>query len=277
MRRAGSVIGILTALALGVAGTASAMPAPAPVGAQYVSLGDSYVATGSFASGEMHGGCAQASDSVGRLVAARLPGVSFGDWACGGADTADLTEDTPMGAQVAGLSANTRYVSLSIGGNNDDLFGDLVQNCLVALACTPEFQQATDAKLDRLGPARDTAYDAVRAHAPHAKVVVVGYLRVLPDDAAGCFAEALTTQPGVDFANRVQRRLNDEIAAAVDRAGFTMVNRQQDDTHSMCAPDGARHVSLTGIGPGDDGTPVHPTLLGRHYTADLVADAFLGV
>lgn len=214
--------------------------------------------------------CAQAGDDVGHLVAAQLPGVTFTDLACGGT-TADLVENTSTA-----LSPATRYVSISTGGNNEDFFMDLLQNCFVTAAtCTPQVRQEAEDKLDRLGARLDSTYATVRAAAPTAEIVVLGYLRLLPDRAAGCIVDVTLGQDVVDFGNHIQHRLNDEVARAAERAGFTMVNRWQDGTNSVCAPDGQRHVSITGLGPGDEALPYHPTITGRRYAAGLIVDAFL--
>ena len=131
-----------------------------------------------------------------------------------------------------------------------------------------------NAKLARLGPKLDRAYAAVQKKAPNAKVVVLAYLRILPKNANGCFADGLMGQHGVNVANRAQAKLNSTIATSADKAGFTVVNVDQPAGHDMCAADGKRYVSFTGIGPRDDGIPIHPTLAGRKYTANLIAKAF---
>ncbi|MEZ5210802.1 SGNH/GDSL hydrolase family protein [Gordonia sp. (in: high G+C Gram-positive bacteria)] len=273
-----SVVRLLTAvsaLALGaiLAPHAAAMPDPAPRSGQYVSLGDSFVAAGSIATSDSDG-CSQAVDDVGHLVAARLPGVRFADWACSGAATGDVTTAGSMGPQIRGLGPRTEYVSLSIGGNDGNLFADLIQDCLVGAFCTPEVEKDAMAKIDILGPRLDATYAAVRKAAPNAQVVVVPYLRILPDDPRACFADVLMGDVAVQRANRVQMRLNKTITQRAERAGFTVVDPNTAPGHSMCAPDGARWVSLTGVGPGDDGVPIHPTLAGRKHVAKLVAAAF---
>lgn len=252
---------------------AGAMPDPAPRDAQYVSLGDSFVAAGSFANSTTQG-CMQAPDDVGRLVAKKLRGVSFGDWACGGAATSDITGGATMGPQVPGLGPSTKYVSVSIGGNDEDLFADLLANCLFSANCTPAVERSAMAKTDRLAANLDTAYAAIREKAPNAEVVVLGYLRLAPDDVTGCFAGVHPGPHGAAVANRVQKKLNAEVKAASERAGFTYLQPTDAASRTMCGPDGQRYVSLTGIGPGDAGIPVHPTLAGRRYSAGLIADAF---
>lgn len=268
----GALVGSVAATVL-LAPTAQAMVDPAPRGAQYVSLGDSYVAAGSLTTSTA-AGCSQASDNVGRLIAARLAPASFGDWACSGAATEDFTTVTEKGPQLRGLTGDTEFVTISIGGNDEDLFGDLLANCLASANCTPAVHREANAKVERLGPALDHVYAEVTRKAPKAQVVVIGYPRLLPDDVRGCFAASYPGTGAVAVANDVQRRLNEQIAESADRAGFTAVFPDAQAKHTMCAPDGQRYVSLTGLGPGDAGTPVHPTLLGRQATAKLVAAQF---
>ncbi|MGX1809438.1 SGNH/GDSL hydrolase family protein [Nocardia sp. NPDC055321] len=259
------------ALAIGLTAGATATAESAPTaGTEYVSLGDSFISVGSYLTTSMNSECAQATDDVGHLVAAQMPGVGFTDLACGGTP-ADLVEKS-----AAALSPATRYISISTGGNNDDFYMGLLQNCFTtAVNCTPQFRQDAEAKLDRLGASLDNAYGAVRAKAPNAKVVVVGYLRLLPERSAGCIIDLTMGQDVVDFGNRIQQRLNDEVSRAAERAGFIMVNKWQDGHNSVCAPDGHRYVSITGIAPGDEALAYHPTIAGRRYIAGLVADAFL--
>ncbi|WP_454162389.1 SGNH/GDSL hydrolase family protein [Gordonia iterans] len=255
--------------------SAAAMPDPAPRGAQYVSLGDSYVAAGDMGNGtNPSAGCAQAPDNVGHLVARRMPGVSFADWSCSGADTDDITKVTDKGPQIRGLSEKAQYVSLSIGGNDDGIFGDLIKQCVVGALCPAGAEKDAMPKIDKLEPRLDRTYAAVRAAAPNAQVAVIPYLKILPDDPRGCFVDAVMGAPAVKSANRVQKRLNATITEAATRAGFTVVDPNTLPGRDMCGPDGKRFLSFTGMLPGENGTPIHPTLAGRKHTAKLVAAAF---
>lgn len=265
---------LLAAAAVLLAGTTAVTVAPASAEkvADYVSLGDSFIAFGSYATTAMSIDCAQGTDDVGHLVAARMSGTTFTDLACGG-----TTSDTVQKKAAERLSPATKFVSISTGGNDNGLYGDLITNCMVtAAACTPAARHAAYARLGKLGPQLDRVYSSVRRAAPNARVVVLGYLRLLPDNARGCYLETTVGQGNVDFGNAVQRRLNSEIAKAADRAGFTVVNQWQDGSHSVCAPDGERHVSMSGLERGDQALAFHPTLTGRKYAAGLIADAFAG-
>ncbi|NKY41855.1 SGNH/GDSL hydrolase family protein [Nocardia cerradoensis] len=269
--------------AAGLAPTHGAAAADTPRDAEYVSLGDSYVAVGSnLNTYNRDPDCGTAPDNVGHLVAAQLHGVSFDDRACGGADTSDITSTTTRSdPQIDGLSPKTRYVSISLGGNNDNVFGEIVNNCLMAShpadTCTPQFRADEARKLDDLGQTLDSAYTAIRTKAPNATIIVLGYTRILPDSVQGCFAAPMITQSLVDIGNDLQHQLDDVVTAAARRAGFVMVNQwdAQDDHHSICAPLGQTYVSMTGLLPTEQGTPVHPTIQGRRYAAQLIAHAFL--
>ena len=235
-------------------------------GAEFVALGDSYIDTGSYSS-LIPGSCTQATDSVARLIAARMPQTSFGDWGCGGADTHDITQMSAMGPQIDGLSDDARYVAVSIGGNDESLFGDLIHDCFIAATCTPPVRAAAQDKLTRLPQRLDAAFTAIRHHAPNAKTVVLGYLKILPDDPGSCFVDPIAGRTGIAFGNSVQKELNDTVAKAATHAGFIFVDPTSPGDHSICAPLENRYVTLTGLEPGDNGTPFHPTSLGREYMA----------
>ncbi|NKY41857.1 GDSL-type esterase/lipase family protein [Nocardia cerradoensis] len=251
--------------------TVSAAPPADPshrAGAEFVAIGDSYIATGAYPATLLQPGpCIQSSDSVAHLIAAQMPQVSFADWSCGGAVTDDMTQIGAMGPQVDGLSTATEYVALSIGGNNGNIFGGTIADCFVGAMCTQAKRAAVAAGLDALPTQLDTAYAAIRRHAPNAKIVVLGYPRILPDDPAGCFVDAITGRDAVAFANTTQATLNSDIAAAADRVGFTYVDPSAPGDHSICARDGQRFVSFTGLENGDDGSAFHPTEAGRRYMA----------
>ncbi|MGW0637538.1 SGNH/GDSL hydrolase family protein [Nocardia salmonicida] len=240
--------------------------------AEFVAIGDSYIDSGSFA-GSLIGPCIQATDSVARLIAAKMPQTSFGDWGCGGAVTADITQVSPMGPQVDGLSAATEFVAVSIGGNDENLFVSVISNCFMAATCTQAVRDRAADALTRLPARLDAAYAAIRQHAPNAEVAVLGYLNILPEDPTGCFIDPIAGPTAIAFNIRTQKALNDTVAAATDRAGFTFVDPDSGGDHSICAPVGQRYVSLVGLEPGEGGTFFHPTRLGREYMAAKAYEA----
>lgn len=236
-------------------------------GAEFVTVGDSYIDSGSYAGTILVGGCIQAGDSVARLIAAKMPQTSFGDWGCGGAETADITQVSMMGPQVNGLSAATRYVAVSIGGNDENLFVSLISSCFTAATCTQAVREESMAALSRLPERLADAYAAIRQNAPNAEVAVLGYPKILPEDPTGCFIDAIAGRSAITFLVGAQKALNDAVSAAADRAGFSFVDPATAGDHSICAPVAQRYVSFVGLEPGEGGTFFHPTQLGREYMA----------
>ncbi len=272
MRAAGYAMTALALLA-GAAPAATAQPAPA----EYVSLGDSYAAIGSVDRLTWRtSSCLQGTDNVGHLIAARLPGTTLVDRACAGATTDDVLQPTGRGRQVDSLSPATRYVTVSIGGNDGDAFETLATRCMFTPACTQDAHAVVDRARRETPDRLRTTYRAIRAAAPNARVVVLGYPRGLPDRIEGCPLLAAIDPDQLDFTAHAWQEMNDTIAAVAAETGFTMVAEKSPDGHDMCAPDGARYISATGVGPGDDGTPVHPTRAGREYLAELATAALTG-
>lgn len=272
MRRPMSVLAAAAAVlsALFTQGVAAAAPAGTGV-AEYVSLGDSYVALGSVPTTRWSADCQQAPDDVGARIAARLR-VSFVDAACAGAATDDVVAGGRP--QIRALTPSTRYVTLSIGGNDDGFFQRLVEQCFAAPTCPAAVRTAAHRALAALPAGLDGVHAAVRRAAPAARVVVIGYPPLFPAGGVGCPGGSLL-RDRIDFLIEVQRELAAIVAGAASRAGFRLVDGAPDGRHTMCAPDGRRYVALTGLWPGENGVPVHPTAAGRAYVARVATAALL--
>jgi lysophospholipase L1-like esterase len=122
------------------------------------------------------------------------------------------------------VTADTSLVTLTIGGNDLDLFSTLVRTCTRLRSSDP--QGAPCAKrLAAQGPDLDGAVATIsrnvagalrtiRRTAPDAKVLLVGYLRLVPDRgscvglplAAGDYAEGRRISQGLDRALRQAAR-----------------------------------------------------------------------
>ncbi|MFE5853681.1 SGNH/GDSL hydrolase family protein [Streptomyces sp. NPDC056500] len=163
---------LTTALALTGANTAQAAESAAAL--DYVALGDSYssgVGAGSYDSAS--GACKRSAKAYPRLWAAAHSPSSFSFTACSGALTSDVTAN-----QLAPLNASTDLVSISVGGN-DAGFADTMTTCVLQseASCVNRVNQAR-AYIDNTLPARlNSVYSAIRAKAPSARVVVLGYPR----------------------------------------------------------------------------------------------------
>jgi lysophospholipase L1-like esterase len=188
----------------------TATPALAAATGDYVALGDSY-SSGVGAPGQS-GTCLRSASSYPGLYAAANDPASYTLVACGGATT-----DTLRATQLSALSTGTDLVSLTIGGN-DVGFAPTVLTCTLGTqaACTAAVDDALDLLATTIPAKLDATYADIRAKAPNATVVVLGY-PVLFSETGSC---ALMSLPKRQALNRGARALNAVIEARARAAGF---------------------------------------------------------
>jgi lysophospholipase L1-like esterase len=138
----------------------------------YVALGDSYssgLGAGSYVSSS--GSCDRSTNAYPEQWAGANSPASFVSVACAGATTADV-----INSQVSALSAGTTLVSITIGGN-DAGFSSVMETCVLKSTntCLSAVAAARAFAAAQL-PARLTStLQAVRQHAPNARIVLLGY------------------------------------------------------------------------------------------------------
>ena len=220
---------VLLALAASLLFAAACTESPADEApSAYVALGDSYssgVGAQRYISGS--GACLRSRQSyvfaLGRTVSTFR--------ACAGATTG-----TVLAGQLRAFPANTRLVTISIGGN-DAGFVDVVTTCLLGspASCSARVGKAERFVRESLPARLDRVYDTIRRRAPQARVLVAGYPRLFAVRSCGDAGR-------IDA--REQRRLNDAsdalartTAAAVRRhSGFRFVDvRQAFDGAGVCS------------------------------------------
>ncbi len=195
-----------------------------------VSLGDSYASgVGTRSYDTASGSCYRSPYAYPVIAAARL-GLDLAFAACSGARTS-----TVLNSQLDGLAITTDYVTVTVGGN-DVGFVDVITSCAPpwwASDCHGAIDEA-EHEIRTVLPARlDRLYAAIRAAAPNASVVVVGYPRLFMGE--DCNA-------GTWFSPSEQRRLNaaadllaQTTAARASVAGFTYVDPRAAFTgHAVC-------------------------------------------
>ncbi|MFI5956352.1 SGNH/GDSL hydrolase family protein [Cryptosporangium sp. NPDC051539] len=214
---------IVAALALVALHAAPAQAAPD----QYVALGDSYSAGNGAASSNLSLGCGRNTYAYPSLVAAQRPNTALTFVACQGAVTTDVTN-----SQAGSLSASTKYVTITIGGN-DIGFVSLVVSCTLA-NCASTIASANTQITGSLPAKLDATYAAIRGRAPNATVVVLGY----PKPFAG---RTCSAAPGVTLAeanglNALVDNLDDVIRTRARAAGFTYADPNSSwSGHDVCA------------------------------------------
>jgi lysophospholipase L1-like esterase len=151
-----------------VSGTAAHAAGPV----NYVALGDSYssgLGAGNYISSS--GNCDRSTNAYPEQWAGANAPAGFVSVACSGATTADV-----LASQISALSAGTTLVSITIGGN-DAGFSSVMETCVLSSTSSCVNAVATaEAFVTSQLPARlNTTLQAIRAHAPSAKVIVLGY------------------------------------------------------------------------------------------------------
>ncbi|WMX48190.1 GDSL-type esterase/lipase family protein [Streptomyces roseicoloratus] len=122
------------------------------------------------------------------------------------------------------LDANTTLVLLSIGGN-DAGFADIFTTCFLHANCHENLVLDLDGKTraritDKVAPSVKTVLQQIAKAAPHAKIVLMGYVKLF---TASCDE---TSQPGqtaalnpeageVEWMGKITLHLRDELAAVV--------------------------------------------------------------
>jgi lysophospholipase L1-like esterase len=194
-------------------------PAAHAAAPPYVALGDSYssgVGTRSYIDDGTS--CQRSTYAFPSLVAA-AKGYALNFRACSGAKIPGVTN-----SQLGALSSATRYVTISVGGNDAGFAGVLTEcaqpgwmsNCDGAINTAQAYINNT------LPAALATLYSSIRTKAPSARVVVVGYPRVFNGEdcnAATFFSPAEETR-----LNQTADLLNGKLAAAASARGFGFAN-----------------------------------------------------
>ena len=255
--------------------------APSTAGPAYVALGDSY-ASGAGLAGVKDAECDRATGSYPSLISkfASLVGLNhtFDDVTCSGATTNNYWN--PQGSkapQADALTHRTRLVTLTMGGN-DVGFSSVLATCARVAATdregTPCKQHFTadgkDVLADRVATMEGRVHDVladIKRRSPHAKVIVVGYPALFPDDGVGC-AEVPFAKGDFAYLRDTTKQAN---AALRRQATADGVNASYADTytptvgHDMCRPREERWVeSLT---PAADTAAAHPNASGQFAMA----------
>jgi lysophospholipase L1-like esterase len=266
-------------LAVGACGGESGTAAiDTPNGPRYVALGDSFTAGPGISPVDSRSmECARSNLNYPRLVAKAVDAASFTDVSCAGATTANVLETTPipgstapLKAQLAAVEPDTQLVTIGIGGNDSGLFSSLSRACTQqGDACAAYLE---DRLPDVLRSTRGHVVEVLRSiaeRAPKAQVVLVGYLRVVPEDR-GCEAlggAALDTGRVADGEAAIDAMMR----AAARTAGATYVSMSAaSEGHDACTADAWTNGLVPELG---DGIPLHPRKAGMQQVARAVEQA----
>ena len=244
-----SSVAALVGLSLAAAAPAQAQEAAGG----YVALGDSYssgVGAGDYDSDS--GDCKRSANAYAQLWNAAHSPSSFDFTACSGAVTQDVID-----GQLDPLDDSTSLVTISVGGN-DAGFADAMVTCVTAgeSACIERVQEARDYIQSNLSGQLDAVYDAIRAKAPDAQVVVLGYPRIYELDGDCTVGISEKSRAAV---NEAANDLSTVLSARADAHGFDYGDVRDNFTgHEICSGDEWLHSVTLPIGDS-----YHPTAAGH--------------
>jgi lysophospholipase L1-like esterase len=254
-----------------------------------VALGDSYTAGDlmPLALTSRPFGCLRSSDGYPAQVAKALGATAdLVNVSCNGAGVKEMTEPqkTYLGTnppQLSALAADDSVVMLTLGG--DDMgFMNGLQTCM-KLSLTDPFGSPCQRHFNRGGTDPFAAQaaaegvkmvavlDEIRARAPHARVLLVGYPDLFPQQG-GCWPVVPITDGDIGYLRGIETQLNAALAHAAQVAGATFVNTYTPTIgHDFCQSSTVKDVE--GLVPTSLAAPFHPNARGQKAIAALVLAA----
>ncbi|GAA5141046.1 SGNH/GDSL hydrolase family protein [Nocardioides marinquilinus] len=237
--------------------------APANGSTEYVALGDSYAAAPGVPPSDPVGGCFRSGGNYASLLATDLD-LQLSDQTCSGATTGDVIE-----RQVPAIGPGTRLVTLGVGGNDADLFVQLVTSCVgAAVACSEVAGERVAEVLPTIERNVGDVLDAVQQAAPDAQVVVVGYPDLLPERGE-CPDRIPLAAQDFAFVDGVVRDLSGALRRQAERRDLDFVDvYAASQGHDICADD----PWVNGVQTSPEGViPLHPLPAEQRAVADLIA------
>lgn len=262
--------------------TAAATSAGAAVAApNYVSLGDSYTAGPLIPNQIAPFGCLKSDRNYSHLAAPSI-GLPLRDPSCSGAETEDMTQAQSVTGgsnppQFGSLAADTRVVTLGIGGN-DIGFTDIIQDCAsptpFGRRCQNTYvvggRDEISARIQATAPLVGAVLRGIRQRSPAARVFVVNYLPIFPETGSGCWPQLPIAWADVPYLRAKQRELNAMLAAQSAANGASVIDAYTAGIgRDACRSSGVRWVEP--IVPANAAAPVHPNLRGMQGVAAVVA------
>ena len=283
MRPRRPVIVLVVVLALAGIGQLGARASGPP---NYVALGDSYAAGPIIPVPQKPWGCLKSDHNYAHLAMPRI-GLPLRDATCSGAETDDMTQTQgvspgPNPPQFDSLDVDTAVVSITIGGN-DIGFSSIAQDCFSptptgSTPCQDKYVvNGDDTIADRISQAAPkvaTVLQGIHTRSPNARVFVVGYPAIFPeqDPAVTCWPQLPVSWDDVPYLRATQKRLNQMLADQAAANGATYVDSYAASVgHDACQPPVIRWVEPAI--PASPAAPVHPNLIGMQGLADALVAA----
>jgi lysophospholipase L1-like esterase len=272
---------LLCALTAACAPTSTTTAQP-PKRLNYVAIGDSAAAAPLVPDAADPPGCMKSTNNYPSVLARRLGATGVVDVTCSGATTDDVvyrsqqTRDGPVAPQIEAVRSETVLITITIGGNDVGLARDAARCRRTSLGDPPCRDELVSAAGDRISEAITTQVaawaemiDAVRAKAPTARIILVGYGTYIRP--GGCFPDEPVNPLDADYFQSKINEIDDrqrELAAGKGVEYFD--TRPLSVGHDMCAAVNERYFE--GFTPINPAAPLHPNALGSAATGNALAD-----
>lgn len=238
----------------------------------YVAMGDSVAAAPGVPDPAPPAGCDKSTNNYPSVLARRLRVTRFVDVTCSGATTKDIlshaqqTTSGPMAPQIDAVDATTDLITITIGANDVALAVD-AEECEVRspnpTPCITEFVtgnvDSISARITFKVPVWAAMIDQVRAKAPNAQIILVGYWTII--QPGGCFPAEPVLPQDSDYLQAKLNEIDDrQRQLAADKRIDYFDSRPLSRDHGMCSPPGQRYFE--GYITKYPAVPLHPTALG---------------
>jgi lysophospholipase L1-like esterase len=200
---------------------------------------------------------------------------SFTDVTCSGAKTSDFFSSQAAGVppQLAAVTRTTRFVTMTIGGNDENVFADSFFGCVQVSASSGDItgnpcQQKYGNTF--VNETRTQTYSnlvkaltAVHRKAPAATVVILSYPEILPEYGnLACYPSMPISIGDVHWLHEQQDVLNAVVHKAALQTGTLFVDMGWvSEGHDACQPESRRWIEPA-VGP-INAFPVHPNAAGE--------------
>ena len=246
---------------------------------EYVALGDSFTASGL---PRAEGDCKRSNQNYPHLIAKDHPDFTLVDVSCGGASTDDMLESQQFRGSVRlpqfdALDEGTDLVTVSLGGNDFDVYWAFLYRC-VQLASFPDrndhpCRTANAGRVEKkMGAIRNNLQDVLEEVgdlAPEARVLFVGYPRLLPDNGT-CPKRVPVASGDVAYVREMFGMLVAAQKAATKAAGAEYVDVfGPSKGHDICSDD--PWVNDATDGP-QGSYNFHPMPAHQRAVADLIEE-----
>jgi lysophospholipase L1-like esterase len=244
----------------------------------YVAMGDSFTAAPFVPLDSFADGCNRSSNNYPHLVADAMHIDHLADRSCTGAQSINLYATRQLTSaglfvpeQFDALSKSTDLVTVGIGANNGRLYAQIATTCrkLTTVCRLYDERAKLEAIVHQLGPELVHTLTLVKERAPKARVLLIGYPKLLPQRGNCSRLPDFRPQDRATF-RAVNRGLRYQMRDAAKEAGVEFVDFYQASIgHDVCA--GHPWVQAR-IGSSHRAAALHPLPAGQAALARIIID-----